>query len=157
MNTYVRAALVLALLAVAAIAAGCSSTGSESGDSAMKVWGYVVSADRAQLKVADTASSRDSLTVEKVVSPGPAWLVVHLEKDGMPGDRVGLLHVDEGVSSNLDVPLDAVTGKRVIVALHADKGSPDEFDFDMMNKEMSPDRPYFVEREELARVVAFAD
>ena len=54
------------------------------------------------------------------------------------------------------MPLQDVNGDKVIVALHADKGARDEFDFDMMKKETSPDRPYFVDREELARVVTLA-
>ena len=49
--------------------------------------------------------------------------------------------------------LEDVTTSNVIVAVHADRGEAGEFDFDMMNKEMSPDRPYFVDGKELATVV----
>ena len=46
-----------------------------------------------------------------------------------------------------------LTTPKVIVAVHADRGTVGEFDFDMMNKEMSPDRPFFVNEAELAAVV----
>jgi hypothetical protein len=79
--------------------------------------------------------------------------VVHADEDGTPGERVGLAHVEGGESYRVKVPLDGVTTDNVIVAVHADRGTPNEFDFDMMNKEMSPDRPYFVDEKELASVV----
>ena len=155
MHRSVRVGLVLALVLVVAALAGCSSSASaDSGASpSMKVWGYVASAKNAQLEVSESQSSDTVLTVDRVVTPGPAWLVVHLEKDGMPGDRVGLVHVDKGESTDVEVPVEGVTTPKVIVAVHADKGTLEEFDFDMMDKEASPDRPYFVDRKELAKVV----
>ncbi len=158
MHKYISIALALALLATSLIAAGCSSAGSASSDeSKTKVWGYVATADQAKLEVAESTPTRDSLRVDKVLSPDSAWLVVHRETDGKPGDRVGLLHVDEGISGNLDIPIDNMAGANIIVALHADKGTLDQFDFDMMNKETSADRPYFVDGKELAGVVALPD
>ena len=53
----------------------------------------------------------------------------------------------------MKVPLEDLTTPKVIVAVHADKGIAGTFDFDMMNKEMSPDRPFFVDGTELAKVV----
>ncbi len=157
MHRYVRAGLALALITTTAMAAGCASSGSEtSGFTTMEVWGYVASADDAQLEVEERDASRDSISVTRVVAPGPAWVVVHLEGEGMTGEPVGLLRVDEGRSSDLEVPLEKATGDRVIVCLHADEGTEGEFEFDMMNKQMSPDRAYFVDRKELTRVVTFA-
>jgi hypothetical protein len=147
-----RALLALALLGMVAVLAGCSArTGGMSSEG--KVWGYVSASADAQLDAKAEQPGASELQVDSVVSPGPAWLVVHLEENGKPGDRVGLLHVEKGTSEGLSVPLKNVTTDKVIVALHADKGTPNKFDFDMMKKEMSPDRPYFVDRKELARVV----
>ena len=77
--------------------------------------------------------------------------------NGKPGMRVGLAPVKRGESLDVKVPLKDLTTPKVIVAVHADKGTAGEFDFDMMNKEMSPDRPFFVDGAELAKVVTVRD
>lgn len=141
--------LILAVSVMAAIAllAGCS-TGSPD------VWGYVATADSAQLELAEEQTGDTSLVVDRVLAPENAWIVVHLDDNGKPGDRVGLLAVEKGESADLVVPLEGVTTDNVIVAVHADRGTEGDFDFDMMAKESSPDRPFFVDGAELAAVVA---
>ena len=157
MNRLTRTFAALMLAGSLAVLAGCSSTStSESGEPSMKVWGYVSSADNAQLELAGNQQGADELVVDRVLSPGDAWIVVHADDSGKPGMRVGLQHVPKGESTNVKVALEDLTTPKVIVALHADRGTADEFDFDMMNKEMSPDRPYFVNRAELAKVVEVA-
>ena len=79
--------------------------------------------------------------------------MVHADDNGAPGERFGLAHIDAGETRDISVSIEGVPTDKVFVAIHADKGQPDVFDFDMMNKEMSPDRPYFVDRKELAAVV----
>lgn len=142
------AALALALLAFT----GCATTGEETHPTD-GVWGYVAAADDAQLEVTGPATA-DELVVDRVLSPGDAWLVVHLNDDGKPGMRVGLQHVAEGESLDVAITLDDVTGDTLIVAVHADKGTPGEFDFSMDDPAGSPDRPYFVDGKELAVVVS---
>lgn len=139
--------LAFVLIAAVALVAGCSS---ESPD----VWGYVATADSAQLELAEEQTGDTSLAVDRVLVPENSWIVVHLDDEGKPGDRVGLLAVEKGESADLVVPLEGVTSDNVIVAVHADRGSAGEFDFDMMEKETSPDRPFFVDGAELAAVVA---
>lgn len=143
------AAAALALSAL--VLSGCSAITAMEGD--MEVWGYVASANSAQLEIANNQPGVDVLVVDRVLAPGDAWIVVHLDDNGKPGMRVGLTRVEKGESRGVEVELEDVTTPNVIVALHADKGEPGEFDFDMMQPTMSPDRPYFVNREELARVV----
>jgi hypothetical protein len=153
MKRYIRAALVVALAVGALTLAGCTAGKSESGGMALpKVWGYVTSADLGQLEVEDQLGV-DTLVVKRVVAPSDAWIVVHLDDNGMPGDRVGLTHINKGESTNVEVPLKGVKSEKVIVAIHADKGTPNEFDFDMMKKAESPDRPFFVDENELAKAV----
>lgn len=153
MKRILSAGVVLALLVLMGLLAGCSGWESDGESDAMKVWGYVVAPDNAKLELAEDQPGVDELVVDRVLAPGDAWIVVHADDDGTPGERVGLAHVDSGESLGVEVALDGVTTDNVIVAVHADRGTPNEFDFDMMNKEMSPDRPYFVDRKELASVV----
>jgi hypothetical protein len=145
------AAFGLAVLALA----GCSSASASTSTSGMalpKVWGYVAGAKFAQLEVADQYASKE-LTVSRVVAPMDAWIVVHIDDNGKPGDRVGLQHISAGESRDVKVALKE-SPKRVIVAVHADKGTPGTFDFDMMKKAESPDRPFFVNEQELAKSIA---
>lgn len=146
-------AFVIAVLAISVLAlAGCSTSNKDSEKS--KVWGYVTTAQEAQLELPADQPGATTIVVDRVLTPEPAWVVVHEEVDGKPGARVGLLHVDAGESKDLSVQLGGLTTDNVIVAIHADRGTADEFDFDMMKKEMSPDRPFFVDGSELAKVVS---
>ena len=147
---------MLTILAITALAlGGCTSTTARMDTS--KVWGYVAAADKAQLEVAEEQDNVIDLVVKRVLAPSDGWVVVHADMDGKPGLRVGLAQVKRGESLDVRVPLEGLTTPKVIVALHADRGTPGEYDFDMMNKEMSPDRPFFVNEAELARVVTVRD
>lgn len=142
------AVLVAALLALG----GCAATTADE-DKGMGVWGYVAADKDAQLEVSEQQPGVNALVVDRVLSPEDAWLVVHLEVDGKPGMRVGLVHIAKGESTNISVPLEDVTTPNVIVAVHADRGTAGTFDFDMKKAEASFDRPFFVNEKELARVV----
>ena len=122
-----------------------------------KVWGYVAAPDKAQLELDEDQNGVDTLVVKRVLAPTDSWVVVHADMDGKPGMRVGLARVKKGESLDVKVPIKDLTTPKVIVAIHADKGTPEKFDFDMMNKEMSPDRPFFVNGAELAKVATVRD
>lgn len=109
----------------------------------------------AVLEIGEGALDDDELMVDRVVAPGDAWVVVHLEEDGMPGMRVGIERVGAGETLDVAVMLDddAMMADRLIVALHADLGVSGEFEFDMDDKVGSPDQPYFIDGEEVAVVV----
>jgi hypothetical protein len=145
------AALALGTLALG----GCAATGDGvEGEGMAGVWGYVASAKSAQLEVTAEQVGADTLGVDRVLSPDDAWLVVHLEVDGMPGERVGLAAVKKGETLRIEIPLEGVTTPNVIVAVHADRGTTGTFDFDMDEAMTSADRPFFVDGKELAAVVA---
>lgn len=149
---------IITALAVASLSAalltGCVENPAEAEMSENpEVWGYVASADKAQLEVTEDQLDAQELTVDRVLSPQDAWLVVHLDDNGKPGMRIGLERIEKGESTDVKVKLDKVTTDKVIVAVHADRAEKGEFEFDMMAPTMSPDRPYFVDEKELARVV----
>lgn len=152
-KTLVSAALMAVLVLAVALSGCAATTDDKKTDEKSDVWGYVASADSAQLEVAEDQDGVDELVVDRVLSPGDAWIVVHADDNGKPGMRVGIEPIKKGESTSVKVKLEDLTTPNVIVAVHADKGKAGEFDFDMMNKEMSPDRPYFVDGKELASVV----
>jgi len=153
MKRIALASVMLALLGATVVLSGCATGSAEKTDST-KVWGYVATADKAQLELDENQNGVDQLVVKRVLSPTDGWIVVHADMNGKPGMRVGLTHVKKGESVNVKVKLKDLTTPKVIVAVHADRGTKDKFDFDMMNKEMSPDRPFFVDEKELAKVAS---
>lgn len=155
MKRYSLTALTLTALLVGALLSGCSQATTPTDTS--KVWGYVAAAKSAQLSVEPSQTGAPQLVVKRVLSPTDGWVAVHTDMNGQPGMRIGLVHVKRGESTDVVVPLENIRTPDVIVALHADKGTPGTFDFDMMNKEMSPDRPFFVDGKELAQVVTIRE
>jgi hypothetical protein len=120
--------------------------------------GVVVAEENVALEVEDQVGAEGELAVSQVLAPDDSWIVVHLDDDGMPGMRIGLLRVEEGESRDLIVELDEpVMTENVIVALHADRGQRGVFEFDMDAFMQSPDKPYFVGFEEVATVVDLVD
>jgi len=155
MKRIIITALAVALGLSALALGGCAAAGDGAkGEDMSGVWGYVASAKGAQLEATADQLGADTLVVDRVLTPEDAWLVVHLEVDGKPDQRVGLLHIDEGETLEAEIPLEGVTTPNVIVAVHADRGTAGTFDFDMDKAMASPDRPFFVDEKELAAVVA---
>ncbi len=118
--------------------------------------GVIVAEENVALEVSDQPGAMDAIVVDEVLAPDDSWLVVHLDDDGMPGMRVGVAGVPEGVSRNVVIELeqDAMLTDEVIVVVHADRGRRGEFEFAMDAFHRSPDKPYFVGFDEVSRRVS---
>jgi hypothetical protein len=115
---------------------------------------FGVKTDEASIEATDQIGAGGTLAIDTVDAPQDSWVVVHKDAGGAPGDRIGLVRVKAGVTKDVRVELTAGTlPESLIVALHADLGDAEVFDFDMMNKLDSPDQPYFVDGDEVAAVV----
>jgi hypothetical protein len=148
--------LKFAGIALAVIATlGVTAYAYAASQSKPKMLGVVVAEKNAALEVADQPGVGATLVVDRVLAPDASWVVVHLDMDGKPGKRVGLAHVDAGVSRAIRVQLDPKVEptEKLLVALHADRGVVGTFEFDMDRFEISPDKPYFVDGMELATAV----
>lgn len=150
-RTFGIAGAVLGVLALLALTGYAFANAPKKGE----MLGVVVAKKNAALEVADQPGAEGTLKIDRVLVPGPSWVVVHLDMDGKPGKRIGVLHVPAGESSNLAVELDPKTmmEEKVLIALHADRGVADKLEFNMDQFESSPDKPYFVDRKELAKAV----
>jgi hypothetical protein len=145
----VRIALVSIVAAVLVAVFGFATVvGARTGE----VMGYVARKGDASISAEDQTATAGSAVVAKVVAPAPSWVIVHLDAGGgKPGKRIGYVHVDKGVTTEVKVPLDA--GKltpELLVAVHADRGEAGALEFDMEAKEKGPDKPYFVDGKEVA-------
>jgi hypothetical protein len=141
------------LTVVAVVGAGAYAYAASRGPA--KMLGVVVAAKNAAFEVRDQPGAFTTLAVDRVLAPGPSWVVVHLDMDGKPGARVGLTHVGGGESRAVIVVLDPKVelSEKLLVALHADRGVVGAFEFDMERFDSSPDKPYFVDGMELAKAV----
>jgi len=129
--------------------------------------GILVHYDEAALDVADQPGVTDSLKVDRVLAPGPSWIVVTQVVMGplrgmmepepaapvepMPKGRVlAIVAVPAGEMRDVVVPLEPGTPltKMVSVVLHADRGILGTYEYDMDRFEDSPDKPYFREAQD---------
>ena len=90
-------------------------------------------AGEATISATDQPGATASVTVDRAVAPEGGWLVVHLNNDGKPGPRIGLVQLQPGENTAVQVPLE-MDGKELtdelITAVHMDTGQQGEFEFD---------------------------
>lgn len=122
----------------------------------VREFGIPVGMDEAMIEAVDQPVRRATIKVDNVMAPGDAWIVVHLDMDGMPGRRVGLAWVPKGMTMGTVVQLDASVAltEKLLIALHADRGEPQVFEFNMADGVNSPDQPYFTDGMEVAVPIA---
>ena len=120
----------------------------------VREFGVTAAEGEAAIEVGDQDTSAGTLTVDRALAPTGAWIVVHLDDEGAPGARVGLLHIPAGETLTAVVELEPLPlTETLFVAVHADRGDAGVFEFDMMDKIDSPDQPFFVDGEEVATAV----
>lgn len=80
--------------------------------------------------VGDQDASGGTVTIEKVVSDQPGWLVIHITRNGAPGPVIGQTPVSEGSNSNVEVAIDLNQATQHLFAmLHLDAGTEGEYEF----------------------------
>ncbi len=90
--------------------------------------------------VSDQADNNDSVTIAKVVSNGPGWLVIHKDASGAPGAVIGYAAVKNGENDNVVVKIDSYSGSPTLYAmLHIDAGKVGVYQFP------GPDVPVMVD------------
>ncbi|HEU5088516.1 MAG TPA: cupredoxin family copper-binding protein [Roseiflexaceae bacterium] len=83
------------------------------------------------LEASDQPLANQSVTVAKVTSSGPGWMVIHLDDNGNPGKVLGQTAVPAGDSSNVVVKLseNVPVGGKVWPMLHVDAGAVGTYEF----------------------------
>lgn len=71
-----------------------------------------------------------TITVERVVSNGPGWLVVYNDDNGQPGLIIGFVPLEPGLNTAINIPLQENSLTFTLYLwLHEDSGTPGEFDY----------------------------
>jgi plastocyanin len=80
--------------------------------------------------VADQPIKDDTVTVAKVVSNGPGWIVIHADKNGAPGPVLGYAAVKDGENTDVAVKLAPEGRTETLYAmLHTDAGKVGTYEF----------------------------
>jgi plastocyanin len=80
--------------------------------------------------VSDQEIVNGKVTIARVVSAGPGWLVIHAQKDGAPGLVLGYSAVKEGDNADVVVQIDATKATATLYAmLHGDAGTIGTYEF----------------------------
>lgn len=70
------------------------------------------------------------MIITEVVSDRAAWIVIHDDQGGKPGDAIGHARITEGTNSNVSVDLDVQSATLNLYAiLHVDEGQPGIFEY----------------------------
>jgi len=91
------------------------------------------------VSVVTQAVTDGKVVIQKVVSNGPGWLVIHIQADGKPGPVIGYAAVKSGANDNVVVSVDiAKVTPNLYAMLHTDAGAVGKYEFP------GPDAPVFV-------------
>lgn len=79
----------------------------------------------------DQSGDGTSVVVEKIVSNGPGFIVIHVDEDGAPGEVIGHEAVVDGESNMIPVALDKTVedGTVLWAMLHTDAGEAGVYEF----------------------------
>lgn len=81
------------------------------------------------VEVNDQEILNGSVTVDRVQSIGPGWIIIHADEMGAPGPVIGHAAV-EGISENVTVEIDLENATETLHAmLHEDEGTIGEYEF----------------------------
>jgi len=168
-----RSALILALAASLALAsslalAGCSTApdltaptadpstlplpsdaggdmmgGGGSGDSGGMAASVIAVARDAAMTAPAFDAAAGAVTIDRVLAPADGWVVVRSAET--PGGVLGTARVRAGANTKVSVPLTAIDGRTVRVALHVDRGAPGAFEFDPRRPDLALDKSVVVD------------
>jgi hypothetical protein len=99
----------------------------------------------AVLDVFDQPASK-AVNVTHVVTPGPSWIVVYAEKNGVPGAVIGRRSVGALDAIGVTVPVSS-TPRGAFVALQVDGGAKGRLEYQRSGTAspgVGPDQPYVV-------------
>lgn len=144
-KTRIVTIVVTAVLSLALLGWGVAAGAEE-------IMGIIAPEGTAEIEAAAQLGATDSIMIDEVIAPDRAFVVVHQNDDGMPGELLGYTSIEEGTSTDVVVKLDPKIKltPELLAAVHIDRGKAGELEFDMEKPKHSPDQPYFVNAKAVA-------
>nr|WP_290669426.1 hypothetical protein [Ardenticatena sp.] len=83
------------------------------------------------VEVSDQVTDGTTVIVDRVVSDGQGWIVIHQDADGKPGPIMGFAQVQDGENTSVAVTLTtpATDGQKLWAMLHTDAGEMGTWEF----------------------------
>jgi hypothetical protein len=76
-----------------------------------------------------------TIVIDEVVSDRVAWIVIHEDADGTPGEIIGRTQVPEGISRQISVGINAQAATESLYAvLYEDAGELSQFEIHTVDK-----------------------
>lgn len=83
-----------------------------------------------EVVVSDQSIESGSVTIDRVVSDGPGWIVIHIDDGGSPGPVIGYAPVVDGENTDVVVELNPAEATETLFAmLHVDAGEVGVYEF----------------------------
>ncbi len=106
-------------------------------------YGVNVEANSVLILVEDQKIANDELLVSYFITPGPSWISVNEVAGGLPGRRIGLKKTGAGEVQQVRIPLEGrPESGELVVTVHADRGVPGSFEYEVTDPLGSSDQPY---------------
>ncbi|MDO8963902.1 MAG: hypothetical protein Q7W30_05340 [Coriobacteriia bacterium] len=150
-----RRGFACVLLTLAVFASGCAASSSDGAGAAEGgmgmsgaspgasniMFGSIAASGSAVVEPASPALSARGIRLARVVAPVDGWIVAR--SFDATGAVLGATRVARGESRDVLVPLGAVDGGPVRVALHTDRGRTGVLEYDPVRPERAIDKPIF--------------
>lgn len=82
------------------------------------------------VEVSDQGIENGRVVIDRVVSDGPGWIVIHIQEDGQPGAIIGYAAVSDGENMDVSVEIDVSQATETLYAmLHDDTGQEGTYEF----------------------------
>lgn len=149
-----KTAIALVVIVVVAL----FTWGSMAG--AGEVMGVITKSGSAAIEAEAQVGATDSVVIDRVVAPTPAFVVIHTEgPDGEAGKRIGFTSIPAGESREVRVKLKkgVPLTKNLLASIHIDRGKPGEFEYNMKNPDPWPDKPFFMDGMDVVTKVKIAE
>lgn len=82
------------------------------------------------VRISPTGIIDGRVIIARAVADGPAWVVIHADDGGAPGEVLGYAPLEEGENNNVLVEIDAANATPILHAmLHEDEGEVGTYEF----------------------------
>lgn len=82
------------------------------------------------VRISPTGIVDGKVIIARAVADGPAWIVIHADDEGAPGEVIGYAPLEEGENTNVAVEIDADAATPILHAmLHDDQGEVGTYEF----------------------------
>jgi hypothetical protein len=108
----------------------------------LQEYGVEAGANNVLILVEDQTVQNETLKINYLLTPTPAWISVNLAENGLPGRQVGLVLRPAGEYQQVSIPIEGAGPRQLLVTVMADRGRRGVFEFSVGDPLGSVDQPF---------------